>query len=202
MGFFRILILLFLLTSSANADWYILLPKKRPERKPIPKNVPIPKLKQKKVKPKPYTVELNRLLAPDFSIPQINGKISKDKLYGKNITIIFVNSLFSPFTEGLTKAIENLNSKRNQFVIVSVSDSDFAFINTFRKLLNVKRTIVTADSYLFQQFKSKLPKLSVPSIVVIDKYGFIRFISTNIKGNESEVLVSQLRELLKEIDKG
>jgi hypothetical protein len=201
LAFLRILLLCFLFTSNAFADWYILIPKKRPVRKQIPKNVPIPKLKGEKVQPKPYSAEINKILAPDFYIPVKNRKISKEELNGNNLIVIFVDNLFSPFTEALASKVEKLNLKGTKFIIISVNDSDFAFVETFKKLLHIKKTIVSADSYVFKQFKSKIKKISVPSMLIIDKYGFIRYFSPHIEGENTERLVLELNELLKLLNK-
>lgn len=198
---FLIAFLLFLFPINAKADWYILLPKKLPPRRPVPKNVPVPKPKPKKVKPKPYTVELKKILSPDFSIPLNTKKISREELLGKNVVIVFINELFSPFTESLASALEKNKSKDTVFILVSTSDADFGSVELFKKLLGIKKVIVTADSYLLFQFRLKLNKLSVPAAVVVDKYGFIRYFSPNLGKKQVKELVLELNNILNSLNK-
>jgi len=197
-----LLTFLFLFPINASADWYILLPKKPPPRRPIPKNVPIPKPpKPKKVKPKPYTVELRKILAPNFSIPLGSKKIPLKELSGKNVVVVFVDELFSPFTESLASVFEKNSVRDTVFVIVSVSDADFASLGLFKKLLELKRVIVTADSYLLSQFKLKISNLSVPAAVVIDRYGFIRYFSPSLKNKPINELATELTDILQSLNK-
>lgn len=187
-----------MVSPNALADWYILLPKRNPpkQNRKIPNNVPIPKLKGKNIKPKPYSVEVQKVLAPSFSVPTKEGKIKKKDLEGKNVVIFFVNSFFSPFTESLVSRLEELNDKKTVFIVVSVNDADFSSVETFKKLMGVKRTIVTADSYLFYQFKTRLKKLKVPSVVLIDRFGFIRFFSPDIEGTSVARISEELSGIL------
>ncbi len=206
MGLLRRLVplvaLTLLYTSSAFADWYILLPKKPPaERRQATERAPVPKLKGK-VKPKPYTVEVQKVLAPTFSIPTKRGKITKRELEGRNVVIFFVNSLFSPFTEKLVSRLERSGEKGTVFVVDSVNDADFASVDAFMKLMGVKKTVVTADSYLFYQFKTRLGNLKTPSVVVIDKYGFIRFFSPSLSGKEVRTVTAELKAILGSLSKG
>jgi len=197
MRFISLLLLVLFVSPNALADWYILLPKKSlPKHREIPKNVPIPKIKGAKIKPKPYSVEVQKVLAPSFSVPTKEGKITKKDLEGRNVVIFFVNSFFSPFTEKLVSRLENLNDGKTVFIVVSVNDADFSSVDTFKKLMNLRKTIVTADSYLFYQFKTRLKKLEVPSVVVIDKFGFIRFFSPNIEGTNVARISKELSGIL------
>ncbi len=194
--FVLVFVLVSLLPGTALADWYILLPKKPlPRNRKIPKNVPVPKLKGK-VKPKPYSVEVQKVLAPSFSIPTGSGKLTKEDLEGKNVVIFFVKSLFSPFTERLVSMLERSDQKKTVFVVASTSDADFVSVNTFKRLMGVKKTVVTADSYLFYQFRLRLKKLGTPSVVVIDKYGFIRFFSPELSGVKVSEISGELSSIL------
>ena len=189
-----------LLPQLSYGDWYILIPKKRPPKKKVEK-VPIPKLKEEK-KFKPYSVEVKRILAPDFTIrtPQLK-EFSKSSFSGKNVVFLFVGELWSPLSESLAKLFEEMGRGDTVFVIVTVNDADFSSAKSFKRLLGLRRVIVTADSYVYRKFKQRISELSLPSIVVIDRYGFIRFFSPKLEGKEPKVLKSELAGILKELSK-
>ncbi len=152
MAFLRLTLLFFiLLTSPSYAQWYILLPKgKRPPQK---KGAPIPSLK-KKISPKPYTVEVPKVIAPRFTLytPTLK-RITKEDFLGKLLVILFVKELFKPEVEEFAKGFERLSSKEGvNFIVISVNDADFVSAKEFKKLLGLKRVIVSADSYTFLQF--------------------------------------------------
>lgn len=198
-----VLFLALFVAPSAFADWYILLPKKPlPKNRQIPKNVPVPKLKPENVQPKPYSVEVQKILSPEFSIPTREGKIDRRDFEGKNVVIFFVNSLFSPFTERLVLELEKNSWKGTVFVVVSTNDADFISVDSFKKLMGVKKTLITADSYLFKLFKNRLKNLKVPSVVVIDKYGFIRFFSPAVSEKSVDTVAAELTGILKSLSKG
>ena len=195
--FISVLMLTLILSPEALADWYILLPKKPlPRHRQMPRNVPVPKLKGTKVKPKPYSVEVQKVLAPSFSVPTKRGKLTKRDLEGKNVVIFFVNSFFSPFTEKLVSRLERQRDKKTVFIVVSVNDADFSSVDTFKKLMGLRKVVVTADSYLFYQFKNRLKNLKVPSVVVIDRFGFIRFFSPDIEGTSVARITKELSGIL------
>ena len=207
MGILRLITLVFILVASfspsALGDWYILLPKKHlPKERQIPKNVPVPKIKQNTVRPKPYSVEIQKILSPDFSIPTKSRKLNRKDFEGKNVVIFFVDSLFSPFTEKLVSELEDSSRKGTVFIVVSTNDADFISIDTFKKLMGVRKTLVTADSYLFNLFQSRLKELKVPSVVVIDKYGFIRFFSPEISRKNVKTVAAELTGILESLSKG
>ena len=196
-------LLTFMVSPNAFADWYILLPKKPlPKHRQMPRKVPIPKLKGTKIKPKPYSVEVQKVLAPSFSVPTKGGKLTKRDLEGKNVVIFFVRSLFSQFTEKLVSQLEKRADKRTVFIVVSVNDADFSSVDTFKKLMGVEKTVITADSYLFYQFKNRLKNLKVPSVVVIDKFGFIRFFSPEILKKDVSTVTAELGGILRSLSKG
>ena len=87
---FRLIVyfLVFLISSPAFADWYILLPKGRKERRVPPKEVHIQVLKKKKTPLKPYSVEVRKIFAPSFVIHTSNKKLKKEELLGKNVVIL------------------------------------------------------------------------------------------------------------------
>jgi len=201
---FRLLALLLalFLPLPALADWYILLPKeRRPHRQAPPKKAPLPKLSGKK-EVKPYSVEVRKILAPSFVVYTPDMKrLSKEELSGKTVVFLFVKELFSPTTERLAKEFEKLSRKGTVFIIVDIDDADFIAARSFRKLLGLKRVLVTADSYIFQQFRKNVKELSVPSIVVIDKYGFIRFFSPRVSGTNPQVVGREVAEILRSLNK-
>jgi len=188
----------------AKADWYILLPKK-----PLPKRevhkLPSFNLKnKKKVKPKPYSVEVRKIIAPDFTLPLSGAeRVSNREFLGRTTVIFFVDELFSPYAEELVAKLRKSNLKGVRFVVVSVNDADFAQVKTFKELMGVSgnRLLVSADSYVYKLFKERIGKLGVPSVVVIDKYGFIRFFSPQIKKKGSDELIAQLGEIVKTLNR-
>ncbi|WP_456342133.1 TlpA family protein disulfide reductase [Thermovibrio sp.] len=204
MGFHLLALLLALLTSSpALADWYILIPK---EKRPVKRGAPLPKIsggsKKEKKKVKPYSVEVRKVLAPSFTLYTPDGvKLTKDELSGRPVVFLFVKELFSPYTERLAKEFEELSRKGALFIVVDVDDADFIAARSFKRLLNLKRVIVTADSYLFSQFKINVRELSVPSIVVVDRYGFVRFFSPKLSSKEPEVVKKEVEEILKGLER-
>ncbi len=202
MGFRLLALLLALLTSSpALADWYILLPK---EKRPPKEGAPLPKISggKEKKEVKPYSVEVRKVLAPSFTLYTPDGvKLTKEELSGRPVVFLFVKELFSPYTERLAKEFEELSRKGALFIVVDVDDADFIAARSFKRLLNLKRVIVTADSYLFSQFKINVRELSVPSIVVVDRYGFVRFFSPKLSSKEPEVVKKEVEEILKGLER-
>ncbi|WP_457677533.1 hypothetical protein [Thermovibrio sp.] len=193
-------LLFLLLTSNSYASWYVLLPKKRVHGE-VKKFPPI-KFDRKKVKPKPYSVEVRKLLAPTYTIHTFDlKKITKEELLGKTVIFLFVDNLFSPETERLARTFKELSGKETVFVVVDLNDSDFALLKSFKEFLGLRRVIITADSYLFKQFRLNLKNLSTPSIVAVDKYGFIRYFSPKVEGKEVRVIKGEIEEIVKELSK-
>ena len=201
MGVFRlVLALTLLLTSTALADWYILIPKKPPERRELPKNIPLPKLTApKKPKLKPYKVEVRKILSPEFAVrtPDLK-KVTRRDLEGKNLIVVFLRDLYSPLSESLLSTLQEVAKKEKNLVIlaVDVNDADFPLLRKFKESMGLKKVILSADSYVYLEFKEKLKELKVPSLVVIDKYGFIRFFSNEIKSKEIQNLGKELKRIL------
>jgi len=202
LDYLRLSLIFLLLTSTARADWYILLPKgkKPPASRPQVKKPPLPKLKTDEVKP--YTVEVRKILAPSFSVatPELK-RIGREELLGKTVILLFVDNLFSPETERLVKEFESSGMEGVVFIVVDVDDSDFASAKSFKELLGLKRVIVTADSYVYRQFKERVGELSLPSIVVIDRHGFIRFFSPRVSPKRADVVKSELAQIVKELER-
>jgi len=205
LDFLRSLVLIMMLISiplNSYADWYILLPKRKPEKKVQP-GQKMPKIPLKKVKPKPYKVEIRRILAPNFVLHTWSGKkVSKSQLEGKPTVLVFVDDLFSPLSEKLASFLDKLASEgKVNAVLVDVKDSDFVLIPNFKRVLGAKKVIITADSYLFKVFKERLKKLSIPSIVVIDRFGFIRFFAEKVNSKSGNALEKELAEVLNSLKK-
>jgi len=199
LAFLRLLLLLFIFfTYPSYAQWYILLPKgKRPPQK---KGAPIPSLK-KKISPKPYTVEVPKVIAPRFALytPSLK-EITKEDLLGKPLVILFVKDLFEPKVEELAEGFERLSSKEKvNFIVISINDADFISAKEFKNLLGLKKVLVSADSYTFLQFKKNLKDLNPPSLVIVDEYGFIRYFSPEISSSSTKTLkeLSQILRTLK-----
>ncbi len=201
MAFLRLTFLIFfLLTYPSYAQWYILLPKGKRPPQAERKTAPLPSLK-KKVSPKPYTVEVPKVIAPSFALytPSLR-KITKEDFLGKPVVILFVKDLFEPKVEELAKGFERLSSKEGvNFIVISVNDADFVSAKEFKRLLGLKKVIVSADSYTFLQFKRNLKDLNLPSLVIVDRYGFIRYFSPKLSSSSTKTLkeLSQIIGTLK-----
>ena len=201
MAFLRLTFLVFFfLTCSSYAQWYILLPKGKRPPQAERKTAPFPSLK-KKVSPKPYTVEVPKVIAPSFVLytPSLR-RITKEDFLGKPLVILFVKDLFEPKVEELAKGFERLSSKEKvNFIVISVNDADFISAKEFKKLLGLKKVLVSADSYTLLQFKKNLKDLNPPSLVIVDEYGFIRNFSPQISSSSTKTLkeLSQILRTLK-----
>jgi len=199
VDYLRVALTFLLLTQSAYADWYILLPKsKRPQSSTQVKKPPLPKLGKKEVKP--YRVEVRRIVAPSFTLYTPDFKrVSLEELQGKTVVILFVKNLFTPQTEALVKEFESFGKEGVAFIVIDANDADFAAAKSFKELLNLKKVVVTADSYAYKEFKERIKELSIPSIVVIDRYGFIRFFSPKVSTGKVEVVKRELSQIVREL---
>ena len=203
MGILRLsLVITFLLYSTALADWYILIPKKPPERKEKPKKVPLPRLKPNKVEVKPYRIEVRKILSPEFAVRTVDlKKVTKKDLEGKNVVILFLKDLYSPLSELLLSTLQEMAQKDRNSVVLAVdaNDSDFPILRKFKEHMGLKRIVLTADSYVYTEFKERLKELNLPSLVVIDKYGFIRFFANDIKEGEVIRISRELERILRSL---
>jgi len=98
----------------------------------------------------------------------------------------------------LVDALEKLARKRKdtKVIAVDVNDADFPLLKNYKKDMNLKKVILTADSFIFLQFKKKVKDLKVPSVVIIDKYGFIRFFANGVGSKEIDKFSSELEKIL------
>ncbi|ADY74093.1 alkyl hydroperoxide reductase/ Thiol specific antioxidant/ Mal allergen [Desulfurobacterium thermolithotrophum DSM 11699] len=203
MGFPRTcLALTFVISIPVNSfgDWYILIPKAPPQERPSPKKTPpLPKLTPPK-ETKPYTVEVKKIFAPDFSIQTANlRKLTRKKLEGKKAIFVFLNGLYTPTSESILLALEKFLKKKKNTVIVAVdiNDSDFSILKKFKKSMELKKVLLTADSYVYEQFKKKIKDLKVPSLIIIDRFGFIRYFADKITYENITTLDKELEKILK-----
>jgi peroxiredoxin len=203
LGILRALLITLLLSSTALADWYILIPKKPPERIEKPKPVPLPKLAPKKIKAKPYTVEVRKILSPEFAIrtPELQ-KVTKKDLEGKRVVILFLKNLYTPISESLLSALQKIAEREKNLTVIAVdiNDADFPLLQGFKNSMGLKNVILTADSYVYREFKERLKVLKVPSLVVIDEYGFIRFFANWIKSEEIRSVSKELTKIIKSLE--
>ncbi|SMP16035.1 Peroxiredoxin [Desulfurobacterium pacificum] len=200
MGILRLSLLIILICfSTAQADWYILIPKHLPKRREMPKNVPVPKIAPKKKNMKPYKVEVRKLLAPDFTVRTADlKKISLADLNGKKVVIAFVNNVYSPVSESLIYQLKQVAQKEKDttVIVIDVNDADFAVLKRFKREMGLNKIHLTADSYVYKQFKSKLDKLEIPSLVIIDKYGFIRYLAKGINSSSVNLVGKEVSDIL------
>ncbi|TCK03976.1 peroxiredoxin family protein [Phorcysia thermohydrogeniphila] len=196
------LLITLLLSSTALADWYILIPKKPPARREKPRNVPLPQLKPNKIEAKPYRIEVRKILSPDFAIRTLElKKITKKDLEGRKVVIVFLKNLYSPLSELLLSTLQEIAKKEKNLVIlaVDINDADFPILRKFKESMGLKDIVVTADSYVYIEFKERLKVLNVPSLVVIDKYGFIRFFANEIEEEKITSASKELEKILKSL---
>ncbi|WP_457567356.1 TlpA family protein disulfide reductase [Desulfurobacterium sp.] len=160
--------------TQAFADWYILLPK---DRRPTEEN-----MKEKILNKKPYKAEKSKIPAPDFRARTLNGTIKLKSAKGKEIVVFFFEKPYSPLSEELIKKLDNIAGKNKNVIIlcVDVNEADFAILPGYKKDMKLKNVRLTADSYIYKQFKDQLKIKKLPASVFIDKEGFIRFYSDNI----------------------
>ncbi len=205
MGIIRFLLvfsLLVVIPLEASADWYILIPKRKPTKREMPKEVPLPKLKEKKKSPlKPYKVEIKRIISPDFSLRTSELKrVSKSDFENKVLVIAFIRDVYSPQSEAIASILERIaEDGKVGAVLVDVNDADFPELKRFKAMMGLKRVIVTADSYVFKEFKAKVGKLDLPAVVVIDKFGFIRYFARNLKVSSEKKVIALLKDIINEM---
>ncbi len=200
MGIVRLVTLILLFSfATAQADWYILIPKHLPKKKEMPKNVPVPKIAPKKKNMKPYKVEIHKLLSPDFTVRTATlNKISLSNLNGKKVVIAFVSNIYSPISESLIYQLKQVvrKEKDTEVIVIDVNDADFAVLKRFKKEMKLERIHLAADSYVYKQFKNKLDKLEVPSLVIIDRYGFIRYLAKGINSSSVNLVGKEVVSIL------
>ncbi len=205
MAILRFLLILFLLAIplEASADWYILIPKRKPTKREMPKEVPLPKFKTTEKTPmKPYKVEVKRILSPDFTVrtPDLK-RVSKSDLENRILIVAFVKDVYSPQSETIASILEQVAEKEKgvEAILIDVNDADFPELKKFKATMNLKRVIVTADSYVFKEFKSRIGKLDLPAVVVIDRFGFIRYFARNLETSETGKVVTLLKKIVNEM---
>jgi len=185
---------LLLFPSSASGEWYILKPGKDREGRV--------EVKEEIEGKKERAESTLKILAPTFTVitPELK-KVSSEELLGKPTVIVFVDSFFSPFTEKFAKELEEtLSIEDVNLILIDVHDADFLSAREFKEMMKIKKLLITADSYIYEQFGEALGgELSLPFAAVIDSYGFIRF-AQPLKKLEPQEAVKRLRELLKKLE--
>ncbi|WP_022847522.1 MULTISPECIES: TlpA family protein disulfide reductase [unclassified Desulfurobacterium] len=163
-----------LTTAPAFADWYILLPK---DRRPTEEN-----MKEKVLNKKPYKAEKSKIPAPDFKARTLKGTVELQNAKGKEIVVFFFENPYSPLSEELIKKLDEIAEKNDNVIIlcVDVNDADYPILLRYKKDMKLKSVHLTADSYIYKQFKDQLKIKKLPASIFIDKEGFVRFYSDNI----------------------
>ncbi|WP_456484855.1 TlpA family protein disulfide reductase [Desulfurobacterium sp.] len=163
-----------LTTAPAFADWYILLPK---DRRPTEEN-----MKEKVLNKKPYKAEKSKIPAPDFKARTLKGTVKLQNAKGKEIVVFFFENPYSPLSEELIKKLDEIAEKNDNVIIlcVDVNDADYPILLRYKKDMKLKSVHLTADSYIYKQFKDQLKIKKLPASIFIDKEGFVRFYSDNI----------------------
>ena len=202
MDVLKVLLIILLFSSQAFADWYILIPKKLPEKREKPKSAPLPQTKFNKIGAKPYKIEVKKILSPDFAVRTLElEKVTRKDLEGKRVIVVFLKDLYSPLSELLLSTLQELVETEKNLVIlaVDVNDADFPLLRKFKKSMKLKDILLTADSYVYLEFRKRLKDLGVPSLVVIDRYGFIRFFANEIGKEKIANINKELEKILKSL---
>jgi hypothetical protein len=201
MAFALVFIFLVVSFESAFGDWYILIPKRLPPRKPS-QETEMPRVFKKNVlNAKPYKVELKKLKAPNFSIMTPFGKVSKEEFAGRKLVLVFVKDIYSPISEQILFYVEKAVKENENAVAlaVDVNDANFVLTKKFSKEMKLEKTIITANSFLFKQFKSRLPELKTPSVVLIDSHGFIKYVAVSLEKRVSGKFKNELAKAIKNL---
>lgn len=144
-----------------------------------------------------YSQDLNTT-APDFSMSDLNGNTVKfSDFNGKVLLIDFWASWCVPCKKSMPHIIDlYINRKDSSFTVIAVNvDEDRSKINDFARSINAEFPFpVIYDK------ESKLPKLYIiegmPSTIIIDKEGIIRFKETGFTNEIKEKMDSKIKELL------
>ncbi|MEO8512458.1 MAG: TlpA disulfide reductase family protein [Ignavibacteria bacterium] len=136
--------------------------------------------------------------APDFTMSDINGNsISLADLKGKVVLIDFWASWCVPCKKSMPHIIELYNNRTDSlFTVIAVNvDEEKSKINEFAGSINV-----TFPFPVIFDKESKLPSIysveGMPTTVIIDKEGIIRFKETGFTSEVKEKMDSKIKELL------
>jgi peroxiredoxin len=186
------LLISLLFLSNAVADWYILFPKEVREKAKK-------EGKQSQVK-KTQPIKVKRIACPDFTLKTSDLKeISLSDLNGKKVIVIFINGAFTPESESLLKRLDPVGSEEVVLIAVDVNESEFPLLNKLKRSLDLRSVNLTADAFLLKQVKKKVPLKGLPAIVFIDRYGYIRLFSDNLRGIDADSVRKQMESALKRI---
>ncbi len=136
--------------------------------------------------------------APDFSMADINGNtVRLSDLKGKVILVDFWASWCVPCKKSMPHIIELYNNRTDSaFTVIAVNvDEERSKINDFANSINV-----TFPFPVIFDKESKLPPLynveGMPTSIIIDKEGVIRFKETGFTSDVKEKMDSMIKELL------
>ncbi|WP_456397262.1 TlpA family protein disulfide reductase [Desulfurobacterium sp.] len=180
-------------TAPAFADWYILLPK---DRRPTEEN-----MKEKILNKKPYKAEKSKIPAPNFKARTLEGILEPQNAKGKEIIVFFFKNPYSPLSEELIKKLDDIAGKNKNVIIlcVDINDADYPILLRYKKDMKLQNVRLTADSYIYKQFKDQLKIKELPASIFIDKEGFIRFYSDNIGTTSVEEFVKNVEKTVKRL---
>jgi peroxiredoxin len=144
-----------------------------------------------------YSQDLNTK-APDFSMSDLNGNTVKlADFKGKVLLIDFWASWCLPCKKSMPHIIDLYNKRTDSsFTVIAVNvDEDRSKINDFAKSINAEFPFPV----IFDK-ESKLPDLyhieGMPTTIIIDKEGIIRFKETGFTDEIKEKMDSKIKELL------
>lgn len=136
--------------------------------------------------------------APDFSMQDISGNTVKlSDLKGKVVLLDFWASWCVPCKKSMPHIIELYNNRTDSlFTVVAVNvDEEKSKINEFANSINV-----TFPFPVIFDKESKLPSIynveGMPTSIIIDKEGIIRFKETGFTSEVKEKMDSKIKELL------
>ncbi len=144
-----------------------------------------------------YSQDLNTK-APDFSMSDLNSNAVKlADFKGKVILIDFWASWCVPCKKSMPHIIDLYNNRTDSsFIVIAVNvDEDRSKINDFARSINAEFPFPV----IFDK-ESKLPDLyhieGMPTTIIIDKEGIIRFKETGFTDEIKEKMDSKIKELL------
>lgn len=137
-------------------------------------------------------------IAPDFSMQDINGNTIKlSELKGKVVLVDFWASWCIPCKKSMPHIIELYNNRADSsFTVIAVNvDEEKSKINEFANSINVTfpfPVIFDKESKLPAQYNVE----GMPTTIIIDKEGVIRFKDTGFTSDVKEKMDSKIKELL------
>lgn len=182
--------------NTALADWYILLP---PDKRPGGEQTEEKKIEQKLNK-QPYKTEKRKIPAPDFKFRNADKTLTPESLKGKKVLIFFFENPYSPTTEQLIKTLDKIAASKDTVVLcIDVNDADFSILEKYKRDMNLKNVLLTADSFLYKKFRESVKIKKLPASIFIDREGFIRFYSDRISEKTVKEFEKDTLKILKKL---